>query len=202
MTTPYWQLVLDQHTVVGCDEAGAGCGASDLVVAGVVLDPKHPIHGLRDSKQLSHLQRERLYDEIVQHAAWWGVVHVSPQEIDQINILQARMKGFFDVLEKEHGATHGLIDGNRGPNNTRVPYTLIVKGDDLVDCIKAASIVAKVTRDRLMLAQHAQYPMYGFDQHKGYLTKQHLTALKQHGPSPIHRMSYKPVKSCILEQTD
>lgn len=179
---------------VGCDEAGAGCGASDLVVAGVILNPQKPIKGLNDSKKLSEKKRELLYPEIIEKSLDYCIIHISPQEIDKINIFQARMLGFKRVIEGLKRVDYAIIDGNQIPNNLTTETDYLVKGDEKLESIAAASILAKVTRDRLMMEQSLLYPQYGFDKHKGYLTKEHILALKEHGPCPIHRMSYKPVK--------
>lgn len=179
---------------VGCDEAGVGCGASDLVVAGVILNPQKPIKGLNDSKKLSEKKRELLYPEIIEKSLDYCIIHISPQEIDKINILQARMLGFKRVIEGLKRVDYAIIDGNQIPNNLTTETDCLVKGDEKLESVAAASILAKVTRDRLMMEQSLLYPQYGFDKHKGYLTKDHILALKEHGPCPIHRMSYKPVK--------
>jgi ribonuclease HII len=181
----------------GCDEAGAGCAASDLLVAAVILDPNNPIAGLNDSKKLTEKKREALYPEIIEKALDYCIVHISPQEIDKINILEARMEGFRRAIAGLKRVDYAIIDGNKIPTGMTVETDFLVEGDAKVSCISAASILAKVTRDRLMLEQAKQYPEYGFEKHKGYLTKVHLEALKEHGPCQIHRMSYKPVKDSI-----
>lgn len=178
----------------GCDEAGAGCGASDLLVAAVILDPNKPITGLNDSKKLTEKKREALYPEIIEKALDYCIIHISPQEIDKINILEARMEGFRRAIVGLKRVDYAIIDGNKIPSGLTVETDYLVEGDAKVACISAASILAKVTRDRLMLEQAKQYPEYGFEKHKGYLTKVHLEALKEHGPCEIHRMSYKPIK--------
>ena len=176
---------------------GAGCGASDLLVAAVILDPKNPIAGLNDSKKLSEKKREALYPEIIEKALDYCIVHVSPQEIDKINILQARMEGFRRAISGLRKVEYAIIDGNRIPQGLTVDTDYLVKGDEKLACISAASILAKVTRDRLMIEQAKLYPNYGFEKHKGYLTKDHLEALKQYGPCEIHRLTYKPVKDSM-----
>lgn len=181
----------------GCDEAGAGCGASDLLVAAVILDPNKPIAGLNDSKKLTEKKREALYPEIIEKALDYCIIHISPQEIDKINILEARMEGFRRAIAGLNQVDYAIIDGNRIPKGLTVDKDYLVKGDEKLACISAASILAKVTRDRLMIEQAKLYPNYGFEKHKGYLTKVHLEALKEHGPCEIHRMSYKPVKESI-----
>lgn len=177
----------------GCDEAGAGCGASDLLVAAVILDPKNPIVGLNDSKKLTEKKREALYPEIIEKALDYCIIHVSPQEVDKINILQARMEGFRRAILGLKKVDYVIIDGNRIPQGLTVDTDFFIKGDEKLACISAASILAKVTRDRLMIEQAKLYPNYGFEKHKGYLTKDHLEAIKKYGPCEIHRLSYKGV---------
>lgn len=183
----------------GCDEAGAGCGASDLLVAAVILDPKNPIEGLNDSKKLTEKKRESLYPEIIEKALDYCIIHVSPQEIDKINILQARMEGFRRAILGLKKVDYAIIDGNKIPEGLTVDTDYLVKGDEKLACISAASILAKVTRDRLMIEQAKLYPNYGFEKHKGYLTKDHLEVLKKYGPCEIHRLTYKPVKDSLKD---
>lgn len=189
--------VLETLYSAGCDEAGAGCGASDLLVAAVILDPKNPIIGLNDSKKLTEKKRELLYPEIIEKALDYNIVHISPQEIDNINILQARLLGFKKAIEGLKKVDYAIIDGNKIPSGLIVETDFLIKGDSILQCISAASILAKVTRDRLMIEQSKLYPNYGFEKHKGYLTKDHLEALAKYGPCEIHRMSYKPIKNSI-----
>lgn len=181
----------------GCDEAGAGCGASDLLVAAVILDPTNPILGLNDSKKLTEKKREALYPEIIEKALDYCIIHISPQEIDKINILEARMEGFKRAIAGLKKVDYAIIDGNKIPKDINIDIDCLVKGDEKLACISAASILAKVTRDRLMIEQAQLYPNYGFEKHKGYLTKDHLEALKKYGPCEIHRFSYKPIKDNI-----
>jgi len=181
----------------GLDEAGAGCGASDLLVAAVILDPKNPIEGLNDSKKLTEKKRELLYPEIIEKALDYCIVHISPKEVDSLNIFQARMEGFRRAIAGLKRVDYAVIDGNKIPSGLTVDTDFLIKGDSLLQCISAASILAKVTRDRLMIEQSILYPEYGFEKHKGYLTKDHLEALIKHGPCEIHRMSYKPIKDNI-----
>lgn len=191
------EKVLKTLYSAGADEAGAGCGASDLLVAAVILDPNKPITGLNDSKKLTEKKREALYPEIIEKALDYCIIHISPQEIDKINILQARMEGFRRAIEGLKTVEYAIIDGNRIPKEMFVDTDYLVKGDEKLACISAASILAKVTRDRLMIEQAKLYPNYGFEKHKGYLTKDHLEALEKYGPCEIHRISYKPVKESI-----
>lgn len=181
----------------GCDEAGAGCGASDLLVAAVILDPNNPIKGLNDSKKLTEKKREILYPEIIEKALDYCIVHISPKEVDSLNIFQARMEGFRRAITGLKMVDYAIIDGNKIPSELTVDTDFLIKGDSILQCISAASILAKVTRDRLMIEQSKLYPKYGFEKHKGYLTKDHLEALFKYGPCEIHRMSYKPVYSNI-----
>lgn len=177
----------------GCDEAGAGCGASDLVVAAVILDPNNPIEGLNDSKKLSEKKREALYPQIIEKALDYCIVHISPQEIDQINILEARKLGMRKAIQGLKKVDYSIFDGNFVPPNIEGETDFLIKGDEKLACISAASILAKVTRDCLMIEQAKLYPNYGFEKHKGYLTKVHLEALKIYGPCEIHRLTYKGV---------
>lgn len=181
----------------GCDEAGAGCGAGDLFVAAVILNPECPIAGLNDSKKLTEKTREMLYPEILEKAIDYCIVQVSNQEIDKINIFQARMEGFKRAIAGLKKVDYAIIDGNKIPDGLTVDADYSVKGDAKIECISAASILAKVARDRLMIEQAKLYPEYGFEKHKGYLTKEHLDALKQYGPCAIHRLTYKPIKDSI-----
>lgn len=191
------QILLNTHSLVaGCDEAGAGCGAGDLVVASVVLDPHHSIKGLTDSKLLSEKKREELFPLILEHCLEYTIVHVPPKRIDDINILQARMEGFAQCIGNMKLAQCAIIDGNKMPPNLPLPTATMVKADLHLACVSAASVLAKVTRDRLMVQMDRMYPKYGFAKHKGYLTKVHLEALKNFGPCAIHRMSYAPVRDC------
>ena len=187
----------NEDLVAGVDEVGRGPLAGDVVAAAVILDPDKTIDGLNDSKKLSEKKREQLYEEITEKALVWAVGRASPAEIDQINILQASlvaMQRAINVLATQ--PRHVLVDGNRCPDLT-MPATAIVKGDSLVTVISAASIIAKVTRDRELVALDAEYPDYGFARHKGYPTKEHMAALLQNGPCPAHRKSYAPVKKFL-----
>lgn len=138
-----------------------------------------------------------LYPEIIEKALDYNIVHISPQEIDNINILQARLLGFKKAIEGLKKVDYAIIDGNKIPSGLVVETDFLIKGDSILQCISAASILAKVTRDRLMIEQSKLYPNYGFEKHKGYLTKDHLEALAKYGPCEIHRMSYKPIKNSI-----
>ena len=187
--------------VCGVDEAGRGPLAGSVVAAAVVLDPNKPILGLKDSKKLSAKAREDLYELIIRDSMAWSIAEASPAEIDSINILQATMlamKRAIEGLEKTLGRlpNQALIDGNRCPN-LDIEMEAIVKGDTKVPSISAASILAKVTRDRDMQQLHQSYPMYGFNQHMGYPTQAHFSALKAFGPCPAHRRSFSPVQAVL-----
>lgn len=183
--------------VAGVDEAGRGPLAGPVVAAAVILDELQPIAGLNDSKKLTAKRRERLFDEIRAKALCFSIAEASVEEIDAINILQATllaMKRAVEGLRLKPAKV--LVDGNRIPV-LDVRAEAIVQGDALVPSISAASILAKVHRDRLCDEMHRLYPAYGFDQHKGYGTAQHLQALTSHGPSACHRMSFSPVARSV-----
>ena len=169
----------------------------DVVAAAVILDPDNPIAGLGDSKKLSEKVRERLYEQIYKHAISVGVGRASVEEIDKLNILQASMLAMQRAVENLSLTPDlALIDGNRCPSLTCASEA-IIKGDAKEITIGAASIVAKVTRDREMLEWHKQYPCYGLDRHKGYPTQTHIKALEEYGVSPQHRRSFAPVRRLI-----
>lgn len=181
--------------VAGVDEAGRGPLAGPVAVAAVVLNPRDIPKGLNDSKLLSAEIRERLYDEIVHRALSVGVALVHAGEIDRLNIRQATLAGMRKAIASLALApAFVLIDGNDLPPGLSCPGETIVQGDSKCASIAAASIVAKVTRDRVMRALCAAYPAYGFSRHAGYGTKAHLEALALHGPSPYHRLSFAPMK--------
>jgi ribonuclease HII len=183
----------------GVDEAGRGPLAGPVMAAAVMLDPERPIDGLRDSKKLSATARERLADEIRQHAAAWCVAEASVAEIDKLNILQATMLAMQRAVAGLARAPDDVwVDGNRYPN-WGWRSQAVVKGDDKVAAIAAASILAKTARDQFMCTLHDDYPAYGFAQHMGYGTAAHLAALQAHGACPQHRRSFAPVK-LVLDQ--
>lgn len=185
--------------ICGVDEAGRGPLAGAVFAAAVILDPARPIDGLRDSKKLSEARRTALAEEIKSKALAWAIAQCSEAEIDTLNILHASMLAMRRAVEGLHmQPTLALIDGNRCPVMP-VRSEAIVKGDDLVPAISAASILAKTARDASLLVLHERYPHYGFDQHKGYPTALHLERLRLHGASPVHRRSYAPVRE-VLEQ--
>ncbi|RAU17156.1 ribonuclease HII [Nitrincola tibetensis] len=180
--------------IAGVDEVGRGPLVGNVVTAAVILDPERPIMGLRDSKKLTEKKREALFDEICEKALCYAIACATPEEIDTLNILQATMLAMTRAVEGLSMAPDlVLIDGNRCPD---LPYEskAIVGGDDQIPEISAASILAKVVRDREMQELDGRYPMYGFAQHKGYPTKAHLMALSEHGPIAEHRRSFKPVR--------
>lgn len=178
----------------GCDEAGAGPLCGDLVVASVILNPEKPISGLNDSKKLTEKKRDALYPEILEKALDYCIVRISPKEIDTLNIYQARMEGFRRAIAGLKKVDYAIIDGNKVPEGLTVEADYLIKGDALIQCISAASILAKVTRDKDMIEIAKQYPHFAFEKHKGYGTAVHLEMLKQHGPiEGLHRYSYKPV---------
>ncbi len=187
----------------GVDEAGRGPLAGPVTVAAVILDPTRPIDGLDDSKKLSEARREALYPLIVERALAWRIEFVEPAEIDALNILQATLTGMRRALEGlTPAATFARIDGNRLPKALPCPAEALVGGDAIEPAIMAASILAKVARDRRMLELHARYPHYGFDRHKGYPSPVHLDALKAHGPCSEHRRSYAPVREALALHAD
>ncbi len=195
------QLGLDftlvQELVAGVDEVGRGplCGA--VVTAAVILDPARPIIGLNDSKKLTEARREQLFDEICAKALSWSIARAEVEEIDQLNILHATMLAMQRAVAGLHITPKlALIDGNRCPV-LAVPSAAVVKGDSKVPAIAAASILAKVSRDREMQALDRQYPGYGIAGHKGYPTPVHLAALQRLGPTPIHRRSFGPVRKLL-----
>lgn len=181
--------------LAGVDEVGRGPLAGDVVAAAVILDPANPIEGLDDSKKLSEKRREKLFEEIQEKALAFAVARASIAEIDELNILHASLLAMKRAAEDlEPQPEYVLVDGNRCPK-WRYDCESVVKGDSRVPAIAAASILAKVTRDREMVELDSQYPGYGFAAHKGYPTKVHLEALEALGPTPFHRMSYGPLKN-------
>ncbi|SDV02970.1 ribonuclease HII [Pseudomonas mucidolens] len=190
-----FSLVAETHALVaGVDEVGRGplCGA--VVTAAVILDPNRPILGLNDSKKLTEARREKLFDEICEKALSWHIARAEVEEIDRLNILHATMLAMQRAVEGLHIVPKlAMIDGNRCPQLS-MPAEAVVKGDSKVPAIAAASILAKVSRDREMTAFELIYPGYGIGGHKGYPTPVHLEALARLGPTPIHRRSFAPVR--------
>jgi ribonuclease HII len=199
MQLPF-QFSADSHLVAGVDEVGRGPLAGPVITAAVILDPDRPIDGLADSKVLSEKRREALFDEIRDKALCWAIGRCEVAEIDALNILQATMLAMQRaVAGLDPAPRHALIDGNRCP---ALPCSAeaIIGGDGSVAVISAASILAKVTRDREMIALDRQYPGYGLAGHKGYPTKAHVQALEQLGVSPIHRRSFAPVRRLLTSR--
>lgn len=187
------------HTrlVAGVDEVGRGPLVGAVVTAAVILDPTKPIIGLADSKKLSEKRRNALYEEIIEKALSWSLGRAEPEEIDQLNILHATMLAMQRAVAGLHVVPeYVLIDGNRCPA-LPMPSLAVVKGDSRVAEISAASIIAKVTRDREMAKLDLSFPQYGFAQHKGYPTAFHLEKLAEHGATEHHRRSFAPVKRAL-----
>lgn len=197
----------DEHTlslfddvnelICGVDEAGRGPLAGPVFAAAVILNPAKPIEGLRDSKKLTEAKRDILAMQIKSDALAWSIAQCSEAEIDSLNILQATMLAMRRAIEGLPIApTLALIDGNRCPIMS-IRSEAIIKGDDKVPAISAASILAKTARDAALVILHQQYPHYAFDQHKGYPTALHMERLQMHGVSPVHRRSYAPVRALL-----
>jgi ribonuclease HII len=185
------------ETICGVDEAGRGPLAGPVFAAAVILDAQRPIAGLRDSKKLTAATREQLAAEIKTHAVAWAIAQCSEEEIDTLNILQASMLAMRRAVELLSVLpTLALIDGNRCPV-MKIRSEAIIGGDDKVEAISAASILAKTARDAALRELHLIYPHYAFDQHKGYPTALHLERLRLHGVSPVHRKSYAPVRALL-----
>jgi len=187
--------------ICGVDEAGRGPLVGSVVAGAVVLDPHNPIEGLKDSKKLTPAKREFLYEQIMEKAKAWGVGEASPVEIDEINILQATMLAMRRAIEDLTTRLGGwpdkaLIDGNRCPE-LPISAEAIIKGDAKESAISAASILAKVTRDRQMQLLHERHPEYGFAQHMGYPTQAHFAALQKFGACSEHRKSFAPVRKVL-----
>ncbi|WP_223846216.1 ribonuclease HII [Wenzhouxiangella sp. AB-CW3] len=186
------------HLIAGVDEAGRGPLAGPVVAAAVMIDPARPIEGLADSKKLTARRREKLAGIIRQSAVSVGIAVIEAETIDRLNILQATLEGMRQAVAALSPQPAGiLVDGNQAPR-VDMPVTTLVGGDGIEDCIAAASIIAKVHRDGLMLAWHERYPEYGFARHKGYPTAAHLSALQRLGPCPAHRRSFRPVTQLAL----
>lgn len=207
MTDALYQTDLEWQTrhgiIAGIDEAGRGPLAGPVVVAAVVLDYDRQLPGLDDSKQLSSAQRDRLYDQIVQSARTYCIAIVDTDRIDRLNILGATLEGMREAARGLNQIPRlALIDGNQCPSGLPCRATAVIKGDGRHACIAAASILAKVTRDRIMCDLHQHYPQYGFDRHKGYPTADHLRALRQFGVCAVHRRSFRPVCDLLSPQDD
>ncbi|WP_274967882.1 ribonuclease HII [Succinimonas amylolytica] len=184
----------------GTDEAGRGPLVGNVVAGAVILDPARPIPGLRDSKKLSEKKREELFLEITEKALAFGIGECTPGEIDSLNILWASMLAMERAIRALKVEPHYvLVDGNRIPRNLGIPAGAVVKGDALVPEISAASILAKVTRDRELRELDVRYPQYGFARHKGYPTAEHLARIRELGVLSCYRKSYRPVREILLE---
>lgn len=196
---PPYVCPYDGKLLAGVDEVGRGPLAGDVVAAAAILDPARPIEGLADSKKLTEKKREALFDLIRERALCYAVARATVAEIDRLNILHASLLAMRRAVEQlSVQPEFVLVDGNKKPD-WHYPCDTVVKGDSRVQAIAAASILAKVTRDREMAELDKQYPGYGLAGHKGYPTKAHQQALEQLGPSPIHRQSFAPVKQLSME---
>lgn len=192
-------LASAQGLIAGIDEAGRGPLAGPVVAAAVILDPSKPIDGLADSKTLSEKKRLALFALIQEKALAWSIAAADVEEIDRLNILQATLLAMQRALDQLAIRPElALVDGNTLPDLS-VPAYAIVQGDRTIPAISAASILAKVYRDQLMLDYAQEFPDFAFDRHKGYGTKQHLAELTRCGPSPIHRRSFKPVRDLLVD---
>lgn len=177
--------------IAGIDEAGRGPLAGPVVVGVVILKPDSFIEGINDSKKISENRREKIYNQIIEEAIAWEVGIVEQEEIDEINILNATKKALNTAITKIKTKPETiLVDALEKIDTNGIPYTSIIKGDAKIYSISAASIIAKVTRDRIMKKYDKEYPQYGFEQHKGYGTAKHIQAIKEYGPCPIHRKSF------------
>jgi ribonuclease HII len=193
-----WKMGIE--AVAGIDEAGVGPMAGPVVAAAVIFAPETFIRGVHDSKQLTPEQRDEMFTPISERAIAIGIGVADVLEIDRLNIYWATMRASKRALAAlGHEPGHVLVDGRLIPG-MKLPQTKIVGGDRKSFCIAAASIIAKVTRDRMMVEYDARYPGYGFAQHKGYCTSEHFVVLKQLGPSPIHRRSFMPVASALQRE--
>lgn len=185
------EVLASHRLVAGVDEAGRGCLAGPVTAAAVILDADNPVAGLQDSKKLSASERERLREEIMAQATAWAVGWGSVEEVDTVNILQATFLAMRRAVQQLSVAPdYVLVDGNANPGFGGVPATEVIGGDRFLDCISAASILAKTSRDRLMCRWHFAYPVYGFARHKGYPTVLHKKAIRQYGAIILHRRSF------------
>jgi len=200
MALPSWQCpwgcegraLCGQGLTAGVDEAGRGPLAGPVVAAAIIFPPGEEIPEVGDSKRFSPRRREELYEIILSRALSWSVAVVGPREIDELNILRASLRAMAEAVRGLDPPPSALvIDGPHTVEGLEIPQRALVKGDGFCPLIGAASIVAKVTRDRIMSHYHRLYPQYGFAQHKGYPTQSHREALKKYGPSPIHRRSFR-----------
>ena len=190
---------LGYKTIAGTDEVGRGPLAGPLVCAAVILDPDITIYGLNDSKKLSEAKRLKIAEEIKKYAIAYSIVYIYEEEIDQINIYQASKKGMLEAIN-DLSVEPDFVLSDAMPLGDDVPHEAIIKGDSKSASIAAASIIAKVERDHFMVKIAEKYPEYGFEQHKGYPTQQHLDAIEKHGICDIHRKTYKPIKDKLMNQ--
>ncbi|MGZ8189996.1 MAG: ribonuclease HII [Methylococcaceae bacterium] len=192
--------ISNKFLMAGVDEAGRGPLAGPVFAAAVILNPLRPIDGLADSKTLSEKKRDSLYEIIKERALSWSIAEANVKEIDELNILQATLLAMQRAVKGLNiQPDQVLIDGNRVPDLS-VPAQAIVKGDSKVQAISAASILAKVERDKIMVEYYQKYPEFSFHLHKGYGTKQHLAEISQFGFLEVHRRSFNPVKTMIIQQ--
>ncbi len=196
LDTHYHQLGFE--LICGIDEAGRGPLAGPVYCGAVILPQNHGIADLDDSKLLSEKVREELFEQIIYTAVSYGVVAISPLQIDKINILKATKRGMQKAVKKLQTSPDILLLDAVNINFPEIPQVNLIKGDNRSESIAAASILAKVSRDRYMHKMHMKYPHYNFARNKGYGTKEHLEALKKHGPCPIHRTSFAPVKDLSI----
>lgn len=183
--------------IAGADEVGLGSAAYDVYSAAVILDPERPIQGLKDSKKLSPKKRQSLSHEIKGKALAWCIATANLEEIEFLNVRNAALLAMKRAIEGLRIIPDlALIDGNLLPELS-IPTQAIIKGDETIDCISAASIIAKVARDEAMMECHRLYPQYRFDAHKGYMTAAHLAALQEYGACPIHRRTYAPIRKVL-----
>lgn len=187
----------DLYGVAGVDEAGRGPVAGPVMVAAVILPPYWECPGLNDSKKVRPEKRDELYDKIMDEAIAVCCVSKSETEIDELNIYRAAQQGMYEALAGLQRPAEAVLSDAMPLPQLAVPHEAIVHGDAKSASIAAASIIAKVTRDRVMLDYDRQYPQYGFAEHKGYLTQRHLDAIREYGPCPIHRRSFEPIKSMV-----
>jgi len=194
-----WQQGMNQ--VAGVDEVGRGPLAGPVVAAAVVFPKNISLPQVRDSKRLTPQKRAELFDLIFEKALDIGIAKVDQKDIDQLNILNASLKAMHKAINSlKNRPKVILVDGNQKIPNLRIPQISIIKGDSLSLSVAAASILAKVTRDKIMLTYHKKYPLFFFDQNKGYATKTHIQALRTHGPCEIHRMTFRSVKMLKMKQ--
>ncbi|OPX42495.1 ribonuclease HII [Ruminiclostridium hungatei] len=186
----------------GVDEVGRGSCISGVWVAACILDPERPIEGLKDSKKLSPRKREELAEKIKEKALCWSIGKTSLEEVEELNVHFATLLAMKRAVEGLHIRPDKVfVDGIHAPD-INIPVETVVKGDDLIPSISAASILAKVERDSVMLQYHDRYPQYNFQKNKGYLTKEHMLALSEYGPCPAHRKTYEPIRKLLEKQNE